>query len=382
MAKTLAQLRPVYVVGVGWHRYQELSETPYVQLGLTAVRQALADAGAKWTDIETSYVGTALLGMASGRPMLSHLGSNQSSIVHIENASASSSAAFRHACIEVASGVSDVGLVVGVDKPARVGNAMKQTGVRQLAAEEIVPFTHFALLTDAYMTKYGVTIEDIARVAVKNHGNGAKNPNAHRQKARSLEDILKGRPVSGLLTTLQCCPVGEGAAAAVIVSEEGIKRLGLDASRAVRVSASAAISETVYPPEVGFDAELTRRVSGMAMAQAGIKASQLDLVELHDAFTVEELQYIEAMGICRPGDAVEWLKEGAFDIGGKVAVNPSGGLLAMGHPIGPTGVGQIGEITMQLRGEAGGRQHKGARIGLAHMVGLGAVGYAHVLQRD
>lgn len=381
MGKTLAQLRPVYVVGVGWHRYQELSDTPYVQLGLTAVRQALADAGAKWTDIETSYVGTALLGMASGRPMLSHLGSNQSSIVHIENASASSSAAFRHACIEVASGMSDVGLVVGVDKPARADSALTQTGIRQLAADEIVPFTHFALLTDAYMAQYNATIEDVARVAVKNHGNGAKNPNAHRQKARSLEDVLKGRAVSGLLTTLQCCPVGEGAAAAVIASEDGIKRLELDASRAVRVCASAAISETVYPPEVGFDAELTRRVSGMAMAQAGIKAAQLDLVELHDAFTVEELHYVEAMGICRPGEAVQWLKEGAFDIGGKVAVNSSGGLIAMGHPIGPTGVGQIGELTMQLRGEAGDRQHKNARTGLAHMVGLGAVAYAHVLQR-
>ena len=381
MSKTLADLRPVYVVGVGWHRYQELSATPYVQLGLVAVRQALADAGAKWTDIETSYVATALLGVASGRPMLSHLGSNQSSIVHIENASASGSAAFRHACIEVACGISDVGLVVGVDKPVRADIAMKQTGIKQLAADEIAPFTHFALLTDAYLSKYQATIEDVARVAVKNHANGAKNLNAQRQKVRTLDDVLKGRAVSGPLTTLQCCPVGEGAAAAVIASQEGIKRLGLDASRVVRVCASSAISETVFPPGVEFDTELTRRVSEMAMAQAGIKPSQLDLIELHDAFTVEELLYVEAMGVCGPGQAVRLLKEGAFEIGGKVSVNSSGGLIAMGHPIGPTGVGQIGEITMQLRGEAGARQHSGAKIGLAHMVGLGAVGYAHVLQR-
>ena len=231
------------------------------------------------------------------------------------------------------------------------------------------------------MSRHKVTIEDIARVAVKNHGNGAKNPNAQRQKARTLEDILKGRPVSGLLTTLQCCPVGEGAAAAIIASEEGIRRLGLDASRAVRVAASAAISETVYPREAGFDAELTHRVTEIALGQAGLRPSQLDLVELHDAFTVEELHYVEAMGICEPGQAAHLLREGMFDIGGKVAVNTSGGLIAMGHPIGPTGVGQIGEITLQLRGEAGIRQHKGAKTGLAHMVGLGAVAYAHVLQR-
>lgn len=382
MTKTLAQLRPVFVVGVGWHRYQELSATPYVQLGLTAVRQALADAGAKWADVETSYVGTALLGMASGRPMLSHLGSNQGSIVHIENASASSSAAFRHACIEVASGMSDVGLVLGVDKPARAETALRQTGVPQLAADEVAPFTHFSLLTDAYMAKYNANIEDVARVAVKNHGNGAKNPNAHRQKARTLEDVMKGRAVAGQLTTLQCCPVGEGAAAVVIASEEGIKRLGLDAARAIRVTASATVSETVFPPEVGFDAELTKRVSEMAMAQAGVKPANLDLIELHDAFTIEELHYLEAMGVCGPGEAVRLLKEGAFDIGGQVAVNSSGGLIAMGHPIGPTGVGQIGEIAMQLRGEAGARQHAGAKVGLAHMVGLGAVAYAHLLQRD
>lgn len=382
MGITLAQLRPVYVVGVGWHRYQELSGTPYVQLGLTAVRQALADAGVAWRDVETSYVGTALLGMACGRPMLSHLGENQSSIVHIENASASSSTAFRHACIEVASGMSDVGLVVGVDKPVRAEKASTQTGIEDLAAGEIAPFTHFALLTDAYMKQFDAGIDDIARVAVKNHGNGAKNPNAQRQKARTLEEVLKGRPVSGLLTALQCCPVGEGAAAVVIASEDGIRRLGLDSARAVRVAASAAISEVVYPPGVGFDAELTRRVSEMALAQAGARAGQLDVIELHDAFAVEELHYVEAMGICGPGQAVRLLKEGAFDIGGQVAVNPSGGLIAMGHPIGPTGVGQIGEITMQLRGEAGARQQPGATLGLAHMVGLGAVAYAHVLSRN
>lgn len=381
MSKSLSELRPVYVVGVGWHRYQELSDTSYVQLGLTAVRQALADAGVEWSAVETSYVGTALLGMASGRPMLSHLGSNQSSIVHIENASASGSAAFRHACIEIASGMSDVGLVVGVDKPARAESALMQTGIRQLAADEISPVTHFALLTDEYMSRHNVTIDDIARVAVKNHSNGAKNPNAHRQKSRTLEEILKGRPVAGQLTTLQCCPVGEGAAAAIIASEEGIRRLGLDASRAIRVAASAAISETVYDSEVGFDAELTRRVTEIALKQAAVHPSRLDVIELHDAFTVEELHYLEAMGICEVGQATHLLKEGRFDIGGEVAVNTSGGLIAMGHPIGPTGVGQIGEITMQLRGEAGGRQHKGAKTGLAHMVGLGAVAYAHVLQR-
>lgn len=380
MGKTLQELRPIYVIGVGWHRYQELSETPYVSLGLEAIRQALADTGVEWPQIESSYIGTTRLGMASGRPMLRHLGATGSELLHIDNASASGSAAFRHACIAVASGINDVSLAMGVDKPAKIVRGESLTGIPQLAADAVVPFTHFALLTNAYMERNGVSAEDIARVAVKNHGNGALNRNAQRQKVRTLENVMKARKVSGDLTTLQCCPVGEGAAAVIVASEEGIKRLGLNAARAVRVSSSVARSEKVYPPGVNFDAQLTRESCEVAIAQAGIKPQDLDIVELHDAFTVEELLYVEAMGICADGQAVHMLREGALNIGGQVAVNPSGGLIAMGHPIGPTGIGQIGEIVMQLRGEAGERQHAGARTGLAHMVGVGAVCYAHVLQ--
>jgi acetyl-CoA acetyltransferase len=118
------------------------------------------------------------------------------------------------------------------------------------------------------------------------------------------------------------------------------------------------------------------------LAEAQIKPGDIDVIELHDAFTVEELQYVEGIGICPEGQAAQWLKQGAWDIGGRCAVNPSGGLIAMGHPIGPTGIGQIGEIALQLRGEAGARQQPNARIGLAHMVGVGAVCYVHVLQRS
>lgn len=382
MAKTLSQLRPVYVIGVGWSRYREASATPYVELGLTAVRAALADAGIEWRSVQSSYVGTALLGMACGRPILRHLGATGGSIVHIENASASSSAAFRHACIEVASGISDVALTLGIDKPLAWSVGEKQAGLPRLAADEIVPATHFALLTHAYMSRTGASIEDVARVAVKNHANGAFNPNAQRQQARTLEEILAGRPVSGPLTTLQCCPVGEGAAAVLVASREAIEQLGLDPARAIRVAASATRSEHVYPPGTGFDAELTRQTAVLALEEAGIAPSALDVVELHDAFTVEELLYVEAMGICPPGQAARRLRDGEFDIGGKVAVNPSGGLIAMGHPLGPTGVGQIAEIALQLRGDAGRRQQPGARTGLAHMVGLGSVCYVHILSRD
>lgn len=380
MAKTFKDLRPVYVVGIGWHRYQPLSEIPYVMLGLPAIRQALSDAGISWPDVESSYIGTGLLGMAAGRAMLKHLGATGRPLVHIENASASGSAAFRHACIEVAAGIADVSLAIGVDKPGMVQRAFTKTGIGNLADDAIVPFTHFALLTNEYAHKHGVKPQDVALVAVKNHRNGALNPNAHRQQERSLDEILGGKPVSGTLTALQCCPVGEGAAAVIVASEDAIKRLGIDPSRAIRVTASAASSEGAGAHATA-DAAITKDTIADALKQASLAPTNVDVLELHDAFTVEELHYVEAMGVCKPGQAIHLLKEGAFDIGGQMAVSPSGGLIAMGHPIGPTGVGQIGEITMQLRGEAGARQHKGAKVGLAHMVGLGAVCYVHVLQR-
>src|SRR5271165_4232293 len=381
MVVALKDLRPVYVAGIGFHRYQFLSETPYVTLGLTAVRAALADAGLAWPAVESAYVAKALLPMAPGRAMLRHLGDHGLPIVHVENASASGSAAFRHACMEIASGLADIALVIGVDKPMPVGRAESLARIGGLADDAIAPFTHFALLADAYAERTGASAEDIALVAVKNHRNGSKNPFAQHQKERTLDEILGGKKIAGGFTSLQCTPVGEGAAAVIVASEEGLRRHGLGLDRAVRVASSAGRSQHLYDDATRYDAMLTQETARIALAQAQVTAADLDVVELHDAFTVEEVEYVEAMGLCPDGHAVPWLKEGAFDIGGRCAVSASGGLISMGHPIGPTGVGQIGEITRQLRGEAGPRQHPGARTGLAHMVGVGAVCYVHVLQR-
>ena len=380
MSVRLGDLRPVYVVGIGFHRYQFLTDTPYVELGLTAVRAALADAGLAWPAVESAYVAKALLPMAPGRPMLRHLGATGIPIVHVENASASGSAAFRHAAIEVAAGVSDISLVVGVDKPMPVGRAEALARIGSLADDAIAPFTHFALLADAYASRTGAKLEDIALVAVKNHRNGAKNPFAQHQKERSLEEILNGKKIAGAFTSLQCTPVGEGAAAVIVASEEGLRRQGLTLDRAVRVASSAGRSQRVYDDATRYDAMLTEETAAIALADAQVSPRALDVVELHDAFTVEEVEYVEAMGLCADSEAVPRLKGGEWDIGGRCAVSPSGGLISMGHPIGPTGVGQIGEITRQLRGEAGPRQQPGARTGLAHMVGVGAVCYVHVLQ--
>lgn len=377
--KPLLDLRPVYVVGIGLHRYQAPSDTPYTVLGVTAVREALADAGLRWTDVEAAYTGTATTAMALSRLMYRHLGSTGIPMAQVENASASGSTAVRQAAIDVAAGLHDVVLATGIDKPLNFSSPHRAAGVRDLAGSRVVPFTHFALLANRYMHEHGVAPEDIGRVAVKNSANGAGNPYAQRQKARTLEEVMAPPLISGSMTRLQCCPVGEGAAAVIVASDDAIDRLGLERSRAVRITASVSRSERVYG-EKNFDAELTGETVAQAYDQAGIGPDDLDIVELHDAFTIEELFYVEAMGLAKPGQASAALAAGEFDIGGRVAVSPSGGLLSMGHPTGPTGAGQVCEITRQLRGEAGDRQHPDARTGLAHMVGVGAVCVVHILQ--
>ena len=381
MKKTLREMRPVCVVGIGLHRYQRMSETPYVTLGLTAVREALKDANIEWPSVESAYTGTALLGMAASRPMLRYLGATGIPMAQVENASASGSTAVRQACLDVASGITDVSIAVGVDKPGPVAMAPAKTDIQDLVGRRIVPFTHFALLANEYMNRYAATAEQIAAVAVKNNRNGANNPYAQRQKAVTLEDVLAGPRISGSLTRLQCCPIGEGAAAVIVASDDAIERLRIDRSRAVRVTASISRSERVYRGEKNFDAELTRETVAQAYEQAQISPQDLDVVELHDAFTIEELLYVEAMGLCGEGEGARMIASGDADIGGKCAISASGGLLAMGHPIGPTGAGQVVEVARQLRGEAGIRQQPNARIGLAHMVGIGAVCVVHVLQK-
>ncbi|MCH1614755.1 MAG: thiolase family protein [Acidimicrobiales bacterium] len=382
MTKNILANNPVYVVGIGFHRYQRTSSQSYVSLGLAATREALKDAAIGWPGVEVAYTGTAMLGMGASRIMLSRLGATGIPMTQIENASASGSSAVALASLEIASGKSDIALALGVDKQSGgLGAAPAKAGINNLEAGAIVPFTHFALLASEYMHLHGTKPEHVAAVAFKNHRNGANNPYAQRQKHRSLEEIMS-EPISGSLTRLQCCPVGEGAAAVILASEAGIKKLGIDKRRSVKILSSVTRTEGLYPPGEGIDAALTAETARLAFDQSSVEPSDIDVLEVHDAFSIEELLYAEALGITKPGETASLIQSGSLDIGGKCAISPSGGLLAMGHPIGPTGVGQIAEITRQLRGEAGVRQQPNAQTALAHMVGIGAVCVVHVLQKN
>jgi acetyl-CoA acetyltransferase len=380
MVASISSLRPVHVVGIGLHRYQKPSETTFVELGLTAVRAALTDASLDWRAVESAYVGNATLGMAAGRAFLRFLGATGLSIAQVENASASGSTAFRQACLEVASGVSDVAIAVGVDKAAPITRAASKAGISSLTGPAMIPAASFAMMASAYMRAHGAGPDDLARVAVKNHGNAARNQFAHFQKTRTLEEVLGEAPIAGCLTRLQCCPIGDGAAAAIVASDDALKRYRLAGARAVCVVASVSTSERLYGPEQWASQELTRETVARAYDEAKIGPSDLNVVELHDAFSIEEILYTEALGLCEVGGGARYLASGKSAIGGECAVSPSGGLLGMGHPLGPTGVGQICEITRQLRGEAADRQQPKARWGLAHMVGVGQVCVVHVLR--
>lgn len=382
MTVTLGELRPVYVIGVGMHRYQFPSETPFIHMGLTALRSALSDAALNFPDIQSAHVGTTGCGMAAGRVMFRHIGSTGLAVQQIENASASGSFAFANACLEVASGIRDVSLAIGVDKYGDQKRAVMKEGVNRLSDTSTVPLVKYALLCRTLAREKGLSAEDLARVAYKNHNNAATNPFAQFQKPRTLEQVLTSTRVAGDLTSLQCTPRGEGAAAAIVVSEDAMREFGLDAERAIRVASSTAGSEMLPEGREPGSVLAARDVALRTYQEAGITAQDLNVVELHDAFSIEEILYTEAFGLCPVGEGHHYLRDGRSAIGGECAVNSSGGLLAQGHPLGPTGIGQIHEIVRQLRGENGDRQQANARIGMAHMIGLGSVAIAHVLRKD
>ena len=230
----------------------------------------------------------------------------------------------------------------------------------------------YAMRAQRYMHDHGVTAAQLAGVSVKAHRHGVRNPDAQRQKEFTLEEVMRSRPVADPLTVLQCCPVGDGASAVVLTSAAAARARG----RAdVRVAGSTLVSGRLMTGFRDFTLpEITVRAARQAYESAGIGPAEIDVAEVHDAFTIAELLYYEALGLCPRGEAMALLESGASSVGGRIPVNPSGGLLAKGHPVGATGVAQIVEIVRQLRGCCGARQVEGAKVGLAHVTGGGVSG--------
>jgi len=369
-------MREVAVIGAGMVPFGKFPEKTVAEIAWPAVKQAIDDAGVKKADIEAAYCGTALGGMMAGQRILKTLGITGLPIVNIENACSSSSTAFREAWIAVGAGIYDVVVVIGVEKLTKFGG-----GTLPLEKEDwevahgLVMPALYAMRARRYMHEYGLTEDQLAKVSVKARAHGAMNPDAQFRKPVTVEEVRSARPVADPMTLFHCCPSGDGAAAVVICAADKARQY---TSAPIRVAGSEINSGRYMTGYRDMTSpEITVRGAKELYEQTGIGPEDVDLAEVHDAFAIAELLYYEALGFCKKGEAARLLEDGETSVGGRIPVNPSGGLLSKGHPIGATGVAQIVEVTRQLRGLCGARQVEGARIGLTHCTGGGVSGFDH-----
>jgi acetyl-CoA acetyltransferase len=366
------EMREVAVIGAGMIKFGKMPDYPVAQMGGDAARLAVDQAGIKLNKIEATYCGNIGSPGNLGQRCNGFLGITGIPAFNHENACASSSAALRQAYLAVGTGVNDYALVIGCENmtyPIKMGSRgsgplVLPHGANLEADNGMVMPAVFALLASRHMHEFGSTKEQLAQIAVKNHRNSTMNPFAHYTKEFSLEEILESRMVADPLTLLQCCPIGDGAAAVVITTAEKAKQ---HTTKPVFIKGSILTSGK-YKASAGGPPQIAAcvRAAKECYEMAGVGPEDVDVVELHDCFTAHELVAYEDLGLCPKGEGGRFIEEGLSDYGGQVVVNPSGGLLSKGHPIGATGVAQMVEIVWHLQGIAGKRQVEGARVGLTH----------------
>lgn len=378
-----------YVAGVGVTGFGKHIDRSLSSLAHEAIRQAIADAGLDAGEIQAVWAGTAAAPITTGQlcvagqVILRGLGIGRVPVVNVENACATSSTAFQQAATMVTLGAYDVVLAFGVDKlyhsdkkrifsvfdgctdvdhPEELEAYLIQDGPRTAGAGQTrsVFMDIYARLARDYMARTGATANDFASVSAKNSFHGSLNPNAQFRTVVSPQEVLTAKPIIAPLTLLMCSPIADGASAAVLVSARAARRFGI--RKPVRILSSALASG--YAPKPG-EPTVTGWVAGQAYNEAGVGPGDVNCVEVHDATSPAELIYYETLGLCAPGEGIRLLRDGDTRLGGRLPVNTSGGLVRKGHPIGATGLAQIHEITLQLRGDAAERQVAGARIALA-----------------
>lgn len=376
-------MRDVAVIGVGITKFGELWNKSFRQLIAEAGAQAIFDSGISGSEIDALYVGSMSAGRFIGQEHVGALVADCSGFSHIhipstrvESACASGGVAFRQGYFSVASGMNDVVVIGGVEKMTDVVGSeatdILATGLDQ-EWEAFFGVTFpgiYAMIATKHMHDFGTTREQIAQVAVKNHANGALNPFAQYKKEMKLESILKAPMVAYPLGLLDCSPVSDGASALVLCAADKAKNY---TDKIVKIIGTGQASDTL-PLHGRTDIctfKSTVYASKRAYEQAKIKPDDIDVAEVHDCFTIAEILAIEDLGFVKKGQGGKAIDDKITTLDGKIPINPSGGLKAKGHPVGATGVAQISEIVLQLRGEAEKRQVKDAKIGLTHNVGAG-----------
>ena len=385
--KSMDELREVVVAGIGITKWGYYPDQEAYDYGSEAIFNALNDAEMEWSDIQAAFCGSVYQGTGSGHQVIKEIGLTGIPVVNVENACSSGSSAFRLAYQLVAAELYDIVLAFGIEKMPR--GPIKSNAFRpwELSSGFNVQFANYANETVEYMERSGATVEDFSRVSVKNRLNGSLNPNARFQEPVTIEDVMNSRIVGTPLRLFHVCPLGDGAAAAVLCGRECLKSRGREIAIAASVLTSGVYGDEYFaggmagsikhPPPLG----ITELSAKQAYEVSGYGPEDIDVVQAYDTIAPSELWDIEKLGFCKPGEAPRLLGEGVFDINGRIPVNTDGGLMARSHPLGATGLGQIYEIVHQLRGEAGKRQVKGARVGLAHSMGAGPNSSVTILKR-
>lgn len=375
------------VAGVGMTRFGKHLDRTLSSLAHEAIGEALTDAGIAAADIESAWAATAAAAVITGQvciagqAVLRGIGIGRIPVINVENACATASTAFQQACTMVTLGAYDVVLAFGVEKlyhadkdrtfavfsgcidveqPDRIRAYADHGATRDDTRQRSLFMDIYARMTRDYMLRSPATARHFAMVSAKNSVHGSLNALAQFRDVLSVEQVLAAPMVSPPLTLSMCSPIGDGAAAAVIVSETAARRLGIAAPVRVLSSLIASGADDARP-----DAGAAEWAAALTREFSGVDPQDIDCVELHDATSPAELIYYEALGLCPRGDGPAFLESGATRLGGRIPVNPSGGLVRKGHPIGATGLAQIYELTQQLRGRAGHRQVDSARIALA-----------------
>lgn len=371
-------MREVAVVGMGMTPFGKFPDTPIHKLGYDAIIEAVKDSGIAKKDIQAAFVGSVYGGVGIGQKMLMEIGITGIPVTNIENACASGSNAFREAWLQVSLGVVDVALAVGVEKLSRLAKGPLPLDYNDYEVSQglILP-AQYALMSRRYMERYGITEEQLALVSVKNHYNGTLNPKSQYRKEMSLEEIMSSRMIADPIKLLECCPIGDGAAAAILVSAEYAKKMGIGQPVTVKSSVLISGAAAYEPEEEIWSQALIRKAAAMAYREAGVGPEDIDFAEVHDAYPIAELLACEELQFCGLGESGRLISEGTTQLTGARPVNPSGGLLAKGHPLGATGVAQLYELYLQLQGRAGQRQidknGKHPRIGVAETMGGGGI---------
>ena len=385
--------RDVAIVGIGATSFGEHWDKGLRELSSEAGFSAAGDAGIKGKDIEFILVGNMSGGMFVGQEHVAalvadFLGLGPTPAVRVEAACASGGVAFRQGYLAVASGMYDLVAVGGVEKMTDVYGSWATAvlaGAMDTEWEAYFGATFpgiYALMAQRYMYEYGLTSEELAKVAVKNHYHASFNPLAHFKNRITVDDVLNSPLVADPLHLFDCCPISDGAACVLLTSAEEAKKY-TDTPIIIEACTQASGTLALFDRKDICTIDSTVEAAKQAFSQAGVNHKDIDLVEVHDCFTIGEILALEDLGFCAKGEARKMYDDDQTYVDGALPVNTDGGLKASGHPVGATGVKQIVELTKQLRGEAEkGRQVKGAEVGLAQNVGgSGATAVVTILRR-